>query len=43
MKIIKGLAFIARYLIGSGFAAVLIGLTIVLLIVAALAMVAMEE
>lgn len=43
MKIIKGLALIARYLIGSGFAAVLIGLTIALLIVAALAMVAAEE
>ena len=43
MKIIKGLALIARYLIGSGFAAVLISLTIVLLVVAALAMAAMEE
>ena len=43
MKIIKGLALIARYLIGSGLGAVLIGLTIALLVVAALAVYGMEE
>ena len=40
MKIIKGLAIIARYMISSGFAWVLIGITIALLLVATLAMAA---
>lgn len=40
MKIIKGLALIAHHLISSSFAAVLIGITIALLLVAALAMAA---